>query len=283
MRHLRKTIATTMQDNGPCPQAAANLYVGPVMHQRMKPKENRFSYQVFSLLIDLDRLEEAGRQSPLFSVDRFNLVSFHQKDHGPRDGSNLRQYVDQALAKRGIPSPARVLLLAYPRVLGHAFNPLAVYFAYDAGNALSAVIYEVRNTFGEMHSYVHPVSPHQISPAGLRQHQEKIFHVSPFLDMNQTYDFRLLPPGKTVRLRILESDPEGPILSATFHGMKQPLSSATLASLCAKIPLLGLKVVSAIHWQAFKIWRMGVPFHKKPAHPLQVTAAEEARNHSRAA
>ncbi|MBO0344607.1 DUF1365 domain-containing protein [Roseibium sp. CAU 1637] len=253
-----------MSANDSSPAAAASLYVGPVMHQRMKPKQNRFSYSVFSLLIDLDRLDEADGQSRLFSIERFNLVSFYQKDHGPRDGANLRAYVDQALGDKGVSRPHQVLLLAYPRVCGHAFNPLAVYFAYDKDHTLTGVIYEVRNTFGDLHSYVLPVTKDQLNDAGLRQEQDKQFYVSPFVDMEQHYSFRLMPPGKAVRVRILEEDAEGPLLAAMFHGTRTALTSANLARLCAHIPFLGLKVVAAIHWQAFKIWRMGVRFHKKP-------------------
>ncbi len=263
-----RDFPTDMAANGTAPSAAATLYVGPVMHQRMKPVANRFSYDVFSLLIDLDRLDEASRMSRLFSVGRINLVSFHERDHGPRDGSSLRAHVDGLLAREGLARPDRVLLLAYPRVLGHVFNPLAVYFAYDEEKNLTGVLYEVRNTFGDLHTYVAPVRPHQLSAAGLRQDQEKLFYVSPFLDMRQHYHFRLMPPGDGVRLRILERDPEGPILSATFHGRARPLTTMGVVRLCARIPLLGLKVLAGIHWQAFKIWRMGVPFHRRPEPPV---------------
>ena len=280
---MARLMPTRRSDNGPAPAEAASLFVGPVMHQRMKPSENRFSYQVFSLLVDLDRLEDADRLSPLFSVGRFNLVSFHPRDHGPRDGSDLRCHADRLLAEAGVARPERILLLAYPRVAGQVFNPLAVYFAYDAEGDLSAVLYEVRNTFGGLHTYVAPVRPGQMSDAGLRQDQEKLFHVSPFLDMDQHYHFRLLPPGQAVRLRILERDPQGPILSATFHGTQRPLTSATLLSLCARIPLLGIKVLGAIHWQAFKIWRMGVPFHKTPPPGSAKGRPVPEREHSRAA
>ncbi|WP_246476059.1 DUF1365 domain-containing protein [Roseibium litorale] len=241
------------------------LYTGPVMHARMKPKEHRFSYEVFSILIDLDRLEEADKLAPLFSIGRFNLASFHPGDHGPRDGSDLRQHADRLLAGEGVPRPDRVLLLCYPRILGHVFNPLAVYYAYDPAGNLTGVIYEVRNTFGGMHHYVIPVHDGELSEAGLRQQQEKLFYVSPFVSMEQTYRFRLLPPGETVRIRILESDGEGPLLSATFNAKMQPFTSTALLKLCTKIPLLPLKVIFGIHWEAFKIWRKGVRFHPRPA------------------
>ncbi|MFN3498631.1 MAG: DUF1365 domain-containing protein, partial [Pannonibacter indicus] len=209
---------TRVSGNGPAPVEAASLYAGQVMHARMKPVPHRFSYSVFSLLIDLDRLKDADRQSWFFSHRRFNLLSFHEKDHGPLDGSDLRAHVDRLMAEKGVARPARVLLLCYPRMLGYVFNPLSVYYAYDGEGTLTGIVYEVRNTFGDLHTYVAPVTADQVSEAGIRQTQDKQFYVSPFLDMVQTYHFRMMPPGETVRVRILETAPDGPSLAATFHG-----------------------------------------------------------------
>ena len=137
---MKARPSNCMHDNGPPPDPAASLFMGSVMHHRMKPREHRFSYKVFSVLLDLDRLEEAAQSSLFFSVNRFNLLSFHQKDHGHRDGSDLRLHVDRLLAKEGLEAPARVLLLAYPRMLGYGFNPLSVYYAYDRSNQLIALV-----------------------------------------------------------------------------------------------------------------------------------------------
>ncbi|WP_439528758.1 DUF1365 domain-containing protein [Pannonibacter sp.] len=253
--------------NGPPPHAPVTLYTGQVMHARMKPVPHRFTYAVFSMLIDLDQLDAANATSALFSVGRFNLLSFHQRDHGPRDGSSLRAHVDRLLMEAGQGRPARVLLLAYPRLLGYVFNPLAVYYAYDAAGTLSGVIYEVRNTFGDLHTYVAPVTDGQLSAAGLRQDQVKAFYVSPFLDMQQHYHFRLLPPGQSVRIRILETDPEGPILSATFTGKGEPATSAAIAKACLRFPLMTLKVIAGIHYEALKLWLKGIRFHSRPRTP----------------
>src|SRR3954465_2862267 len=180
----------------PAPPAdAAALYLGDVMHARLKPIGHRFSYRVMSLLIDLDRLAEADQQSPLFGVNRAALYSFHEADHGARDRSSLRRYVQRCAAERGIDlAGGRVLLLCYPRLLGYTFNPLSVYFCYRASGELALVIYEVRNTFGDIHPYVLPVRPADISDAGVRQSQEKLFYVSPFIEMAMRYHFRVSPP-----------------------------------------------------------------------------------------
>ncbi|TYC50392.1 DUF1365 domain-containing protein [Rhodobacterales bacterium] len=253
-----------LSDNGSPPDAPVSLYLGTVMHQRMKPAEHRFAYEVFSVLLDLDRLSEASRTSRLFSVNRFNLVSFHEKDHGPRDGTSLRSHIDRLLDGAGLQPPARVKLLAYPRVLGYAFNPLSVYYCYGADERVTALVYEVRNTFGGIHTYVAPVAAGELSDSGIRQHARKEFYVSPFVDMEQHYHFRMMPPGRTVRVRILEKDESGPLLSATFSGSGAAMTNRSILRACARVPLLGLKVIGAIHWQAFKIWRKRVPFHARP-------------------
>ena len=176
---------------------AAALYVGDVMHARLKPVGHRFSYRVMSLLIDLDRLEVADRQTPLFGVNRRALYSFHEADHGDRDGSSLRLYAQRCAAEHGIDlTGGRVLLLCYPRLFGYTFNPLSVYFCYSADGEPALLIYEVRNTFGDIHAYVLPVKRGDISPAGIRQTQDKRFYVSPFIEMAMRYHFRVMPPQR---------------------------------------------------------------------------------------
>jgi DUF1365 family protein len=250
------------------PSAAAALYVGDVMHARMKPMGHRFNYRVMSLLIDLDRLAEADTITPLFGVNRRALYSFHENDHGNRDGSSLRAYVQASAAAEGVDlSGGRVLLLTYPRLLGYTFNPLSVYFGYRADGSLALAIYEVRNTFGDIHSYVLPVKPGDISPAGIRQQQDKLFYVSPFIEMAMRYHFRIVPPGDTVRLRILETDADGPLLAATFSGTQRPLSTASLLRSFLSLPLLTLKVIAAIHWEALRLWIKGAKLVPRPPAP----------------
>lgn len=258
----------------PPPDAAASLYVGPVMHARLKPKPHRFSYDVFSLLLDLDRLDEADRLASLFSIGRFNLVSFRETDHGVGAGP-LSAQIRGTLGDAGVDlAGGRVLLLCYPRILGYVFNPLATYWCYGGDGSLKAVVYEVTNTFHERHAYVAPVRPGEMTPAGLRQARDKLMYVSPFLDMGMSYAFRLRPPGETVRLRILESDAEGAILSATFAGERKDLTSRALAGLLARLPLMTLKVTAAIHYEALRLWLKGIRLADHPPAPADRSSVD---------
>jgi uncharacterized protein len=253
--HVRFANSKTRE---PPADAAATLYIGEVMHARLKPMGHRFSYRVMSLLIDLDRLAEADRQSPLFGVNRAALYSFHEADHGARDGSPLRAYAQRCAAEHGVDlTGGRVLLLCCPRLLGYTFNPRSVYFCYRASGELALLIYEVRNTFGEIHSYILPVKPGEISRAGVRQQQDKLFYVSPFIEMAMCYHFRVRPPGEWVQLRILETDRDGPLLAATFSGRRRALRTGQLWRAFLALPLVTLKIMAAIHWEALRLWLKG--------------------------
>jgi DUF1365 family protein len=261
-------------------QAPASLYFGDVMHARLKPVGHRFSYRVMSLLVDLDRLDEADRQCQLFGVNRAALYSFHEVDHGEHDGSSLRAYVQGRASEHGIDLTAgRVWLLCYPRLLGYTFNPLSVYFCHGADENLALIIYEVRNTFGEMQSYVLPVRPGEISAAGVRQEQDKLFYVSPFVEMATRYRFRISPPDEEVRLRILEVDAEGPLLAATFSGRRRALTTPALLRAFVALPLVTLKIISAIHWEALRLWLKGVRLVPRPV-PSPDSATAKASNTS---
>ncbi|MEW6767670.1 MAG: DUF1365 domain-containing protein [Pseudomonadota bacterium] len=250
--------------------APAALYFGDVMHARLKPMKygsrgHRFTYRVFSLLIDLDRLDEADRMSPLFGVNRAALYSFRESDHGNRDGSSLCAYVNRIASEKGIDlRGGQVQLLCYPRLFGYTFNPLSVYFCRDASGKLALLIYEVRNTFGEIHSYALPVRPDELSQAGVRQEQNKLFYVSPFVEMAMRYYFRVSPPEDSVKLRILETDSEGPLLSATFHGSRKPLTTASLLLAFVNLPFVTFKIMAAIHWEALRLWLKGAKLVERP-------------------
>ncbi|MEM9277190.1 MAG: DUF1365 domain-containing protein [Pseudomonadota bacterium] len=259
-----KTPSTAISD-------PAVLYFGKVMHARMKPKAHRFNYKVFSLLIDLDRLVEASGVSKVFSVNSGNLVSFHEKDHGKRDGTSLRDNIDELLLKGGLEQPSKVLLWCNPRVLGYTFNPLSIYYCYNSRDEITALVYQVHNTFGQSHSYVAQVSPDLESNASIRQSADKRFYVSPFLDMDLRYDFRIHPPDDNLRIRILEHDAEGPILSATFSGYQQSLKTTKLLLGISQTLGLSLKIIAGIHFEALFLWLKGIKLRPKPSAPREAT------------
>ena len=269
-------IMTTALPSPVPPPAPASLYLGDVMHARLKPMGHRFTYRVMNVLINIDRLDAADRLSRLFRVNRRGVFSFHERDHGPRDGSSLRAHVDGLLHGCSVDlTGGRVLLLCYPRLFGYAFNPLSVYYCYDHQGVLAALIYEVRNTIGGMHSYVLPVSASERSAAGIRQAQDKTFYVSPFIGMAMRYHFRMLPPGNEVRVRILETDAEGPLLAATFSGSRRDLTTGELVAALLHLPLVTLKVMGAIHFEALRLWLKGARIFPSPRpHNARTAAAE---------
>ena len=251
---------------------AAGIYVGKVMHGRLKPFGHRFIYRVFSLFLDVDRLDETASGLRLFTHNGWNLFSFHDKDHGPRDGSPLRPHIDRLWEKAGCERPAEVFLLTFPRILGYVFNPLSVYFCYDRERALTGLVYEVRNTFGGMHSYVMPVRPADGDALKIGHDQGKRFYVSPFIDMPMTYRFRLSPPGEKLHLRIHEEDADGPIFSAIQSGVWRPLEDLTLLRLFFTHPLMTFKVIAGIHVEALRLVLKGAKYHGHSSVPDPGTA-----------
>ena len=245
-----------------------SFYRGPVMHQRMRPVSHRFSYSVFSLLIDLDALDQIDRQSPLFSVNKFNLMSVYERDHGPRDGSSLASHARKLFKKAGLQlDGGRIRLLCYPKILGYVFDPLSVYFAYDEQERLMGLLYEVRNTFGEHHTYVAPLKPGEQTEAGIRQESPKRFFVSPFNPVEMAYRFRIHPPDETVGVRILVTDQDEPVMAASFHGSFLRFSTRSLLRLCLTIPFLTLKIIVGIHIEALRLWMKGLRLRARPAPP----------------
>lgn len=245
------------------------LYEGEVMHCRLRPARHRFVYRVFSLLLDIDEIPRLAGRLVLFSHNRFNLVSFSDRDHGPRDGSPLRPWVERHLTAQGIDlHGGRILIHCLPRLLGYVFNPLSTYWCYDAEGRLRALFYEVKNTFGEQHTYLLRVPPGHSADAPIHQRAAKIFYVSPFIGMEATYRFRVREPEDRLSIHIREGDDGGDFLVATHTGARRPLGDRALLRAGLLFPLVTLKVIAAIHWQAFKLWRKGVRLQGRPEAPL---------------
>ncbi|MGV3551181.1 DUF1365 domain-containing protein [Rhizobium sp.] len=253
-------------ESDPTPLASA-LYPGHVSHVRLKPRIHRLNYRIYSLLLDLDELDELDRRLTWFSVDRFNLFSFRRKDRGDGTGQDLKGQVERAMRSAGIePDGGPIRLLTMPRLLGWAFNPLSTFFCYRRDGSLAAILWEVDNTFRQRHAYMIPVDA--VGADGeIVQHCDKAFYVSPFMEMGLAYAFRVQPPDETLSIRIDVSDAEGKVLGARHVARKQQLTDRALLSAFFAIPLLTLKVVGGIHWEALKIWLKRVRLVARPAPP----------------
>ena len=238
---------------------AEGLYVGRVMHHRLRPKRHRFVYRVFTLMLDIDRLDRTAKRLHLLSLEKVNLFSFYNKDHGRRDGGTLRPWVEQQLLSNGISTPAaHIRLLAMPRFLGYVFNPLSIYYCYDDERRLFAIVYEVKNTFGGQHAYVLRV-PSNGSKSG-RFHQKcyKAFYVSPFIERNANYRFSINSPDKDLDVRITEYVENKPLLVATLQGKHKPLTDSQLVIQALKHPFLQQQVIALIHFEALRLWFKGI-------------------------
>ena len=238
----------------------SSIYNGTVIHKRFKPKMHFFKYKVFSLLIDLSELDILDKRINFFSYNKFNLISFFDKDHGERNGSSLIKWVKKNLTDNQIDTEhIRIKLLCYPRILGYVFNPLSIFYVYNNDEKLISILYEVKNTFGEQHTYIFKVENDNL----LQHNCVKKFHVSPFIEMNCNYFFRLLKPGEKLSVIIDQYHENEKILYASQDGKRENFNSKELLNSYLKHPLMTFKIISAIHFEAFKLWTKGIKFIKK--------------------
>jgi uncharacterized protein len=246
--------------------AGSALYVGSVAHRRMRPRAHHLRYGAFWMLLDLDAIDALDRRLRLFSRGRFNAMSFYDADHGEQTSEPLRAQVERYLASAGIALDGGAIeLLCMPRIFGYGFNPLSIYFCYRADGTLAALLYEVRNTFGEQHSYLIPVP--EVDNAVVHQSCDKCFYVSPFMDMDMRYDFRVQLPGDKLSVVVSAGDAQGTTIVASLIGKRADLTDATLLGLLIRMPFLTLKVIGAIHWHALRMWLKGFVLKPRPPKP----------------
>ena len=253
--------------------ARPQLSIGQVRHSRLRPAKNAFSYSVFTLMLPLRALGEGTLGSRLCSRNRFNLLSFHDRDHG--DGQTpLLNWIDKLLRAEGITdADGEIWLQSFPRVLGYVFNPVSFWFCHRHDGALRAIVCEVNNTFGERHCYL--LDPGGIMPWGREMMATKIFHVSPFCAVEGSYRFRFMRATQTrdesvserIVARIDYDDEQGPLLLTSVSGVLQPLNDASAARAFMTHPLMTLGVIFRIHWQALKLFFKRVPIFSKPQPP----------------
>lgn len=241
------------------------LYDTWLRHDRFAPTPHGFSYRLLLLAIDLG---EARANNWLFGRNRRALLTLHDRDHLDGSGRPLETQVVEMMAEHGLTHDGgRITLLCQPRVLGHVFNPISAYYVHRRDGSLAAVLYEVNNTFGERHSYLFPVE----AGAGetLRHGCNKVFHVSPFMPLDLSYDFRVMAPAGAVRLDIDVRRGDQPMLTARMTGKARPFTAASVLRLLLAGRLFPLKVLGAIHWEAIRLWRKRVGFFRAPTPPEQ--------------
>ena len=252
----------------------SGLYAGTVTHRRLRPKPHRLRYRVFSLLLDIDDIPALCGRLRLLSHRRFNLFSFDERDHADGTGRPLRDWAESHLAAAGIDlDGGPIRLLAMPRVLGYGFNPISVWFCYRREGGLAALLHEVHNTFGERHTYLIPVAPD--GETAITQGCAKVFHVSPFMAMDMRYDFRVHAPDQQLSLVIRSSDADGPMLVAALSARREELTDGALLRAFLRTPLLTLKVIGGIHWEALRLWVKGMRVHARspaPAHAVSIVS-----------
>lgn len=247
------------------------VYRGKVFHQRHGTLRHRLTYNVLSVCLELNQVDSAASSVPLFSFNRFNLFSVYEKDHMDEGYTDLQMFVWDMLLQSSLfttadQRPTRIEMLAFPRFLGRAFNPISVFFCYGENEDLKAVLYQVRNTFGERHHYAFKIAEGE---ASIHQHScDKQFYVSPFIEMDCTYDFRLSVPGEKASIVINQTQNQKPLLTASFLGENQPINRRTMIALAVSLFQSGWKILAAIHWEALKLWCKGAIYQRRPVPPV---------------
>ena len=239
------------------------VYTGTLRHRRFAPVRHEFTYPVFQVMLDIDRIPELMRLAWFTGYNRFNWASFYECDHFGDPSLPLRERVEQDAASQGIELPhGPIFLLTNLRYLGYCFNPISFYYCYDREGNLAATLTEVNSTFGEQHNYwLIGAERHRNSFHYVRSKQ---MHVSPFLKMDMEYRFVLTPPGDRLTAHIDTMRGEERMLDATLTLEREPWTATAFGRVLRRFPMMTAKVIGAIHWEALKLYRKHVPFIPHP-------------------
>ncbi|WP_259068917.1 DUF1365 domain-containing protein [Mucilaginibacter sp. X4EP1] len=245
------------------------LYKAKVMHHRLAPKVHSFHYNIFMFYLDLDEIDGLSKRLKFMSRNRFNLFNFRDKDHlqlpkeNPDTSKNIRQHITDYLKINGVDiGTGRIMVLTNLCTMGYQFNPVSFYYCYDDQDKPVCSIVEVCNTFLEMKPYF--LGADTLKNDQFKLNTEKYFYVSPFIEMDTNFDFDLHIPGEKLQIKIDDYDKEGKrFFISTLNGKQKELKDLTLLIYFFSFPLITLKVIALIHWQALKLWLKKLPFHKK--------------------
>ena len=260
-RHTRTAVGGTAS-------LASAVYEGVVRHRRHAPHPHAFRYRMAQLYLDLDEIDAVFAQRWLWSSGRRNVAEFRRADYLGPTGMPLAEAVRQRVAAAtGCRPDGPIRLLTHLRYTGFVFNPVSFYYCYAAdGVSLLAVLAEITNTpWKERHAYVLPVDTAQSHGRSLHWQFAKTFHVSPFIPMDCRYDWRFTPPAEDLRVHMQVIHRGQPTFDATLALERRPLTSASLARVLWRFPLMTAQVVGAIHWQALRLWLKRNPVHDHPA------------------
>ena len=243
------------------------ILAGVVAHRRHRPAPNAFRYPAFCLRLPLSRLAELPSRGIAWNAR--GLVSFHDRDHGARDGAPLLPWIREVLAREGVDASGEVVLHTMPRMLGYVFNPVSFWVAHDDEGRVRAVLAEVNNTFGDRHDYLVAHPDGRPLASGETLEARKVFHVSPFCEVKGRYAFRFrfAPERWLARIDYHDGDEATPLLETWISGEAAPLSRAAVRRLGWRYRWYTLAVVARIHWQALRLWWKRVPFFSRPAPP----------------
>ncbi|TAG02469.1 MAG: DUF1365 domain-containing protein [Betaproteobacteria bacterium] len=241
----------------------AAIIVGEVTHERERPAKHAFTYPLFCVRLPLQELSAINQVLP---VNRSGLTSFQERDHGMRDGSSLLAWIRRVLTEHDLivaDTPIDVELVTFPRILGYVFNPVSFWICRDTEKHVLAVLVEVRNTFGQGHSYLLTPTGKLGLVSGETLFATKQLHVSPFNQVVGSYAFRFNFAPEQWLARIDYDDGKGHLLHTHISGRAQPLSKSNLRAALIRFPLQSVAVVARIHWQALRLAIKRVPFYGK--------------------
>ncbi len=245
------------------------IYEGEVRHTRLRPVTHALRYRVFALLVDVGELGGLGARHRILSHNRRNLLEIRDADHG--DGGPIGDWLFRlAAASPGGGLVRRFEMLCYPRVLGYVFNPVTVYYGYDAGGRICLMVYEVNNTFGQRRTYVLPARPD--AKGHVHQTCDKALYVSPFNDVSGAYSFNLTTPGEQLGLGVALRDAGGPLLKAHFAARGRPLTDRALLGALLRTGWLTAKVMTGIHYEALRLWAKGLRLKPRPRGPVSAVS-----------